>query len=121
MEFKPNGVADLLEGAAPSPNSSDDYIVTKYVYNPIVSSTGAIIDVIDNAGRTSETQYDLAGRVIRTIENDVGGPVAAGDTDCNVCFRQTDFSRLPEGHAKSDKKDKPKEDRRVPHSVKTRI
>ena len=82
-----NGVADLLEGTPPEPNSSDNYVVTKYVYDPRVDTTaaiGEIIDTIDNADRTSETQYDLAGRVVRTIENYANGTVEAGDTQCDV-------------------------------------
>ncbi len=69
--------------AAP-PNSSNNYIVAETVYNPRTSATGPIVNSINNLGIVSETQSDLAGRTLRTIDNYVaagldqnGNPVAA--------------------------------------------
>ena len=51
------------------PNSSDDYIVTKTVYDPRLSATGPIVDTIDNAGRVTETQSDFMGRTLLSIQS----------------------------------------------------
>ena len=73
----------LVSEQPPSPNSSNNYIVSETGYNPH-GTTGPIVDAINNLGIVSETQSDLAGRTLRTIDNYVaagpdqnGNPVAA--------------------------------------------
>ena len=77
-------IPDVAEGVAPEPNSSDDYLVTRTVYNPQLSAAGPIVQAVDNAGRIAETQYDLAGRTIRVIQNYQNGTVEETDTDQDV-------------------------------------
>lgn len=79
-----NGVPDIADGAPPEPDSSDDYLVTKYVFAPRISDVGEIVRTIDNAGRIQETQRDLAGRTVRTIANYNNGVVAETEVDQDI-------------------------------------
>ena len=56
-------------GTAPEPNSSDDVIVTKFVYD----SAGRVKDTIDNKGIVSRREYDAMGRVTKLTENYIDG------------------------------------------------
>jgi YD repeat-containing protein len=87
---------DVVESTPPEPNTSDNYIVTKTVYNPRLSADGEIVDSIDNAGQITETQYDLLGRTIRTIDNYEDGTVDETDTDSDVTteYQYDSFGRL---------------------------
>ncbi len=89
----------VSEQAPPSPNSSNNYIVSETVYNPRMSATGPIVDSIDNLGIISETQSDLDGRTLRTIDNYVaagldqnGNPVAADTAEDVTTAYQYDTS-----------------------------
>ena len=80
--------------ARPAPNSSDDYIVSQTVYID-TSTAGPIIETIDNAGIITQTQSDLMGRTIRTIQDyvpsglDLKGLPTATDTaeDVTTAFQ----------------------------------
>ena len=48
---------------AQEPNSSDDYIVTKTVYDPRLSVAGPIVGTIHNAGRIMGPQMGTANGV----------------------------------------------------------
>ena len=91
-----DGRPDVVEAAPPAPNASDDYLVTQTVYTPRLSAAGPIVDRVDNAGRIAETQYDLAGRAIRTIDNYDDGAVQETDTDQDVTieYQYDAFGRL---------------------------
>ena len=49
-------------GTAPEPNTSDNYLVTKAVYN----ASGRPFEVIDNAGTVTRREYDALGRITRS-------------------------------------------------------
>ena len=83
IDTNTDGIPDAAQGTPPAPNSSDDYIVAQTVYNDS-SFGGPMMDSIDNAGRTSETQSDLLGHTIRTIENLDNGTVEETDTNKDV-------------------------------------
>jgi YD repeat-containing protein len=74
-----NGIPDIAEGSAPSPNTSDDYIVTKTEYNP----AGLAYRTTDNKGHVAETQFDLLGRTTKTIGNYGDGAASETETDTN--------------------------------------
>ena len=80
-----DGIAtEVYNGAGyRQPNSSDNYLVSKTTYND-VSAAGRIVDSIDNLGRTNETQYDLLGRTVRTIQNYDDGTVEETDTAADL-------------------------------------
>src|SRR5271157_1411521 len=67
-----DGNPSVAEGTPPLPNSSSNYLVSQTVYND-TSATGPIVETINNAGVVTETQSDLMGRTIRTIQNYVAG------------------------------------------------
>ncbi|MGO9108944.1 MAG: Calx-beta domain-containing protein [Thermoguttaceae bacterium] len=67
-----DGNPSAAEGTPPLPNSSSNYVVSETVYND-TSATGPIVQTIDNAGVITQTQSDLMGRTIRTIQNYVAG------------------------------------------------
>jgi YD repeat-containing protein len=96
MGAKTSWPAGLRTSSMPQPNSSDAVIVSKSVYNPRWSAAGPIVDTIDNAGHISETQYDLAGRTIRTIANYDNGAVEETDTDRDLTteYQYDSFGRL---------------------------
>ncbi len=71
-----DGNPAVVEAAPPAPNSSDDYIVSQTVYDD-TSPTGPIVETIDNVGVITETQSDLMGRTVRTIQNYDGLPYGA--------------------------------------------
>jgi len=54
------------------PNTSDDYIVTRYDYDE-VDDGDRYDEVTDNRGIHSRTYYDLLGRVTRTVANYANG------------------------------------------------
>ena len=56
-------------GTAPEPNSSDDVIVTKFVYD----SAGRVKDTIDNKAIVSRSEFDAMGRVTKLTENYIDG------------------------------------------------
>lgn len=60
-----------------TPNSSDDYRVTRITYD----AAGRPWQVTDNLGRVRETQYDAAGRVVKTIGNRVDGIAGTTETE----------------------------------------
>jgi RHS repeat-associated protein len=80
-----NGVPDLVESDPPSPNSSDDYIVSKIEYD----AAGRAYRSIDNKGHVTQTAYDALGRTVKTIANYLcdsyhcDGAVIETDTDVN--------------------------------------
>jgi YD repeat-containing protein len=80
IDANTNGIPDVADAAPPAPNSSDNYIVALTHYN----SAGRPYRAIDNLGRINETQFDDAGRVIKTIQNYANGTVAETDTDQDV-------------------------------------
>ena len=61
----------------PEPDSSDDVIVTKYVYD----DAGRQQQVIDNLGRQTRREYDAMGRTEKVIENYVDGSPADANPD----------------------------------------
>ena len=73
-------IPDLAQGAAPTYDTSDDYIVSTVLYD----SAGRPVGTFDNRGRLDVTVYDKLGRVVRTIENWAGGVIAETDTDQDV-------------------------------------
>ncbi len=77
-------ILDETESTPPEPNTSDDYLVTKFAYDPSLTDVRMIVDRIDNAGRTVEMQDDLFGR---TIANYVDGTVVETDTDSDVTIK----------------------------------
>ncbi len=88
-----NGVPDIAEGSAPSPNSSDNYMVSETQYN----AAGRAYRQIDNAGRISQTQFDLLGRATVVIQNYVDGQVSqneASDTDQTIQYEYDGKGRL---------------------------
>ena len=62
-----NGLPLAMDCAAP-PTISSDYNVTQTVYNN-TSATGPIVQSINNAGFITQTQFDLMGRTITTIQD----------------------------------------------------
>ena len=89
----------VSEETPPVTNSSDDYIVSETVYDPVYNAVGAVEETIDNAGRITWTQSDLAGRTLRTIQNYVpagldqnGNPVAADTAEDVTTDYQFDTS-----------------------------
>ena len=56
-------------GTAPEPNSSDDVIVTKFLYD----SAGRVKDTIDNKAIVSRSEFDAMGRVTKLTENYIDG------------------------------------------------
>jgi RHS repeat-associated protein len=84
IDTNADGIPDEAQGNAHEPNTSDDYLVSKTIYDPSISATGRIMRSIDNAGRITETQTDLLGRTIKTIENFDDGVVDETDTDQDI-------------------------------------
>jgi RHS repeat-associated protein len=60
----------------PAPDSSADYMVSQTAYID-TAATGPIVDTTDNAGIVTQTQSDLLGRTVRTIQNYVSAGLAA--------------------------------------------
>jgi hypothetical protein len=69
----------------PDPNSSDNYIVTKYEYD---ANTGRVAWTKDNKARKTVRQYDDLGRTVAVIENyDDGNPTTgAADKDRTTTY-----------------------------------
>ena len=92
----------VSEETPPAPNSSNDYIVSETVYDPVYNAVGPVVETIDNAGQITWTQSDLMGRTLRTIENYVpagldqnGNPVAADTAeDVTTDYQYDTFGRL---------------------------
>ena len=63
IDTNANNIPDVAEAAPPATNSSDNYIVSLRQYD----STGRAYRVTDNLGRIGETQFDDAGRTVKTI------------------------------------------------------
>ena len=87
----PDHVPDVADANPPLPysynvsnSSGDAYIVSLTKYD----AAGLPYQTIDNLGRTNETLYDAAGRVVLTIQNYVPGGFynlpAAGNSDTAV-------------------------------------
>jgi len=72
-----NGLPDVAEGAAYAPNTSDNYIVTKFDHD----SGGRPYRVTDNKGKITETQFDILGRPTKLIENYVNGVASETESD----------------------------------------
>ena len=60
-----NRIPDVAEAARPAPNTSDAYIVSQSQYD----AAGRVWRSIDNVGRIDEARYDAAGRTLRTIQD----------------------------------------------------
>jgi YD repeat-containing protein len=80
IDSNSNSIPDVAEAAPPAPNSSDNYIVGLSAYD----SAGRAYRATDNLGRIDETQFDDAGRTVRTIQNYNNGTVEETDTDKDV-------------------------------------
>ncbi|TWT37190.1 tRNA(Glu)-specific nuclease WapA precursor [Posidoniimonas corsicana] len=96
IDTNSNRLPDVVESTAPEPNSSDNYLVTKSVYDPRLSDAGRIERQVDNLGRIFETQYDLLDRPIREIRNYNDGAVVETDTrqDITTAYEYDTLGRL---------------------------
>ncbi len=74
-----DGIPDAAQAAHPSPDSSDDYIVSLTDYD----SAGRAYKTTDNLGRENWTIYDALGRTVKTIQNYDDGVVDETDLDCD--------------------------------------
>ncbi len=70
VDLNGDGIPDAAEGTPPARQTAPPYTcqVTTTAYNA-TSAAGPIVDTTDNAGSTTETQSDLLGRTVRTIQN----------------------------------------------------
>ena len=82
-----NGIPDIAEGAPPEPYPQDpnslagiDFQLQLVQYD----SAGRANRSTDNLGRIHQTDYDDAGRTVRTIQNYDDGEVDETDTDQDV-------------------------------------
>ncbi len=83
-----NGIPDVAEAAAPQPyttaNPSSlagiDFQLQCVEYN----AAGRAYRTIDDLGRIDETQFDDAGRTVRTIQNYDNGTVEETDTETDI-------------------------------------
>ena len=87
LDSDSDGIPNAAEGSPPSPNTSDNYIVARTYYDPSYSRTGPITRTYDNAGHIAETQSDLLGRTICTIQNRYNGTVEETDTAQDLTTR----------------------------------
>ena len=94
LKANSDGNPSVAELTTPPSTGTADYIVTRTVYDPRLSAAGPIIDTIDNAGIVTETQTDLMGRTICTIQNYVNGRPEATETDQDVT---TAYAYDPQG------------------------
>ncbi|HEX8911045.1 MAG TPA: RHS repeat-associated core domain-containing protein [Humisphaera sp.] len=74
-----DGLPDEAEGSARTPNSSDDYIVSKTEYD----AAGRAYRSTDNKGHVTQRVLDLAGRTLKTVENYVDGTAAETETEAD--------------------------------------
>ena len=73
----------MAEDTPPTtPNTSTDYIVSQTAYT--YDSTGPVVSTTDNAGIVTQTQLDLAGRTVRTIQDYVNGKFNLSHSDRDV-------------------------------------
>ncbi len=72
-----NGANVTRPGTIPAPNSSNNYLVTKYEY----TAGGHVHRVTNNLAKIQERAYDLLGRETSLIENWVNGATAETELD----------------------------------------
>ena len=81
-----DGNPAAAEGTPPAPNTSDNYIVSKTVYDLVGGTasagwaSGAVsgVETIDNAGIATLTETDMLGRTVRTVQDYQSGGFSTG-------------------------------------------
>jgi len=69
---------DCKTNGTPAPNTSDNVVVAKYVYD---AATGRMTDVYDNKNTRTVRSYDDLGRVTKVVENYDDGTASETDFD----------------------------------------
>jgi RHS repeat-associated protein len=77
IDSNSNGIPDEAEGPPRLPNTSNDYIATKFEYD----AAGFPNKKTDNLGRIQENTFDRRGAVLKTIENFVDGTATETELD----------------------------------------
>jgi RHS repeat-associated protein len=92
IDVNGNGIPDEAEGTPKEPNSSENYLVVRTLYD----KSGFPYRSIDNLGRINETTFDREGRVLKVVENYVDGIPGTTklDTDRTVEFLRGAGGRL---------------------------